>query len=133
MNLSIIKRLLSETSPFFKKVQIFLVSAMGLINGFSSFIPAHILLIANTACIVGIILSSLTVKDAALFNNGITVDSLVTFIDGIKADVQQVKDAVAGKISVEQATAIAKENVLPPPPSVVVTAQEATVVTPPAA
>ena len=105
MNLSVIQRLLAETPAFFKKVQIFLVSIAGLVNGFSQFLPANYQTYVNIVLVTGIVFCSLAVKDAGTASS-LKIDDLFDVIKGLPADVAEVKASLAGKVTLAQAEAL---------------------------
>ena len=119
---TIIQRLLAETSPFFKKVQITLVFILGLANALSAFIPAGILPHVNEIGIAIIVFSAFTVHDATALEGGFSLSSVLSIVPDLASQLGEIKDALSGKLSLADAQAL-----LTPAPTAVTTAPAAPV------
>ena len=112
---SLIQRLLTETSPWFKKVQIFLVLFLLAVNGFKSFIPADIVSHINWIGLALIVFCSFTVNDATLLlTGGLNMPTILAMIAALPDQLEQLKGAVDGKLSLEQAKQLAGLQVTDP-------------------
>ncbi len=110
MNLTVLERLFSETPAFFKKVQVLTFAALATLNGLAAFVPAHYLTLANTAGVTIIIVCAFAVKDSGALSGGITVAGIVDLITQLSGQVSEVKNAVAGQVTTDQAKAIADNS-----------------------
>jgi hypothetical protein len=112
---AIAQRLLAETSPWFKKAQVYLVIILAIVNGLQMFIPAGIVSHANWIGIALIIFCSFTVNDATLLlNNGLNMQTVFSMVVALPDQLEQLKGAVDGKLTLEQAKQLAGLQVTNP-------------------
>ncbi len=112
---ALLQRLLTETSPWFKKVQVFLVLLLLTINGLHSFIPTDIVSHVNWIGIALILFCSFTVNDATLLlTGGLNIQTILAMIAAFPDQLEQLKNAVDGKLSLDQAKQLAGLQVANP-------------------
>lgn len=103
----LIQRLLTETSPFFKKVQIAIGAILLICFSLKAYIPAPLLADILKYGITGIILSEFTVKDGSILaKDGFTIQAALEMVQAIPGQIDEVKQALAGKLSLDQAKTI---------------------------
>lgn len=119
---SIIQRLLTETSPWFKKLQIVVVAILVLAFSLKSFIPAPVFvdIVKYGVCII--VFASFTVNDATiLVKNGISMQTVFEMAATIPTQLEQLQGAIDGKLTLDQAKQLAGLQVSNPVIPAVVT------------